>query len=87
MIETILQNQKMVALIATKTNNVSQMYYAKKGIITKEMQFISERENCNLENFLKTLTKEQLQKSIISIKVISILKFLKNTLQNLLEMK
>ena len=30
-------------LIATKTNNVSQMYYAKKGIITKEMQFISER--------------------------------------------
>ena len=26
------------------------------------MQFISERENCNLENFLKTLTKEQLQK-------------------------
>ena len=63
------------------------MNYAKKGIITKEMQFISERENCNLENFLKTLTKEQLQKSIISIKVISILKFLKNTLQNLLEMK
>ena len=46
----------------TKSNNVSQMYYAKKGIITKEMQFISERENCNLENFLKTLTKEQLQK-------------------------
>ena len=38
------------------------MYYAKQGIITKEMQFISERENCNLENFLKTLTKEQLQK-------------------------
>ena len=50
------------SLIASKTNNVSQMYYAKKGIITKEMQFISERENCNLENFLKTLTKEQLQK-------------------------
>mgnify|MGYP001336867658 CR=1 FL=1 len=49
-------------LIASETNNVSQMYYAKQGIITKEMQFISERENCNLENFLKTLTKEQLQK-------------------------
>ena len=50
------------SLIANKLNNVSQMHYAKQGIITKEMQFISERENCNLENFLKTLTKEQLQK-------------------------
>ena len=48
-------------LNCNKTNNVSQMNYAKKGIITKEMQFISERENCNLENFLKTLTKEQLK--------------------------
>ena len=39
-----------------------RMHYAKQGIITKEMQFISERENCNLENFLKTLSKEQLNK-------------------------
>ena len=40
------------------------MHYAKQGIITKEMQFISERENCNLENFLKTLSKEQFKNSI-----------------------
>ena len=57
-----IAKSKNGTLIATKTNNVSQMHYAKQGIITKEMQFISERENCNLENFLKTLTKEQLQK-------------------------
>ena len=48
------------SLIANKLNNVSQMHYAKQGIITK---------------------------SILSIKVISIVKFLKNTPQNLLGMK
>ncbi|WP_458699340.1 phosphomethylpyrimidine synthase ThiC [Sulfurospirillum sp. 1307] len=34
---------------AKKGKNVSQMYYAKQGIITPEMEYIAIRENCNLE--------------------------------------
>ena len=50
------------------------------------MQFISERENCNLENFLKTLTRAT-TKNQSKHKGDFNLKFLKNTPQNLLEMK
>ena len=32
--------------IAKKNTNVSQMYYAKKGVITPEMEFVAMRENC-----------------------------------------
>jgi phosphomethylpyrimidine synthase len=36
-------------LKAKKGKNVSQMYYAKKGIITPEMEYIAIRENQNIE--------------------------------------
>lgn len=36
-------------LKAKSGNNVSQMYYAKKGIITHEMEYVAIRENCDPE--------------------------------------
>ena len=39
--------------------NVTQMHYARRGIITPEMEFIAIRENLRREEFLKSLTKEQ----------------------------
>lgn len=36
-------------IIAKEGVNLTQMHYAKQGIITKEMQFISLRENCTAE--------------------------------------
>ncbi len=39
--------------------NVSQMHYAKNGIVTPEMEFIAIRENLKREDFLKNLNKEQ----------------------------
>ena len=34
---------------AVEGANVSQMHYAKQGIMTKEMQFVAEREGCDVE--------------------------------------
>ena len=34
---------------AKKGQNITQMHYAKQGIITPEMEYIAIRENCNLE--------------------------------------
>lgn len=45
-------------LKAKKGANVSQMYYAKKGIITAEMEYVSIRENQRIEE-LKAQLKEQ----------------------------
>ena len=39
--------------------NVSQMHYAKKGIITPEMEFIAIRENLQREKYLNKLSKSQ----------------------------
>jgi phosphomethylpyrimidine synthase len=39
--------------------NVTQMHYARRGIITPEMEFIAIRENLRREAFLASLTKEQ----------------------------
>ena len=36
---------------AQKGKNITQMHYAKKGIITPEMEFIAIRENCRLEEY------------------------------------
>jgi phosphomethylpyrimidine synthase len=41
-------------LRAKKGHNVSQMYYAKKGIITPEMEYIAIRENLRIEELYKT---------------------------------
>jgi phosphomethylpyrimidine synthase len=37
---------------------VTQMHYARKGIITPEMEFIAIRENCRREEFLASLARE-----------------------------
>ncbi len=39
--------------------NVTQMHYARRGIITPEMEFIAIRENLRREEFLASLTREQ----------------------------
>ncbi len=46
-------------LRAKTGKNVSQMHYAKNGIVTSEMEFIAIRENLKREDFLKNLNKEQ----------------------------
>jgi len=38
--------------------NVSQMYYAKQGIITSEMEYIAIRENARAENLEEKLAKQ-----------------------------
>jgi phosphomethylpyrimidine synthase len=38
--------------------NVSQMHYARRGIITPEMEFIAIRENQRRENLLEVLTRQ-----------------------------
>jgi len=40
-------------LRALEGRNVSQMYYAKKGIITPEMEYVAIRENQNLQDYVK----------------------------------
>jgi len=39
---------------AKKGKNVSQMHYAKMGIITPEMEFVAIRENCKLQDMKKS---------------------------------
>ncbi len=46
-------------LKAKTGKNVSQMHYAKNGIVTPEMEFIAIRENLKREDFLKNLNEEQ----------------------------
>ncbi|MEK9768758.1 MAG: phosphomethylpyrimidine synthase ThiC [Betaproteobacteria bacterium] len=46
-------------LRAKTGKNVSQMHYAKNGIVTPEMEFIAIRENLKREDFLKNLNEEQ----------------------------
>jgi phosphomethylpyrimidine synthase len=46
-------------LRATEGSNVSQMHYARRGIVTPEMEFIAIRENGLRERYLESLTKEQ----------------------------
>ncbi len=44
-------------LCAKDGNNVSQMHYAKKGIITPEMEYVAIRENQRMQEY-KSLTKQ-----------------------------
>ncbi len=39
--------------------NVSQMHYARRGIVTPEMEFVAIRENCLRERYLDSLRPEQ----------------------------
>ena len=45
-------NKPQKILIAKDGKNVSQMHYAKQGIITKEMEYIATRENMAREKYL-----------------------------------
>ena len=49
-------------LIAKDGKNVSQMHYAKQGIITPEMEYIAIRENIRLQEFRANPDYEQLLK-------------------------
>ena len=40
-------------LVAKKGSNVTQMHYAKQGIITPEMEYIAIRENQNIQSFIE----------------------------------
>ena len=44
---------------AKKGKNVTQMHYAKKGIITPEMEFIAIRENCLLQEYKDQIGQHQ----------------------------
>jgi len=44
---------------AQKGRNVTQMHYAKKGIITPEMEFIAIRENCRLQEYKDKIGQHQ----------------------------
>jgi len=44
---------------AQKGKNVTQMHYAKKGIITPEMEFIAIRENCRLQDYKDQIGQHQ----------------------------
>ncbi|MDD3374696.1 MAG: phosphomethylpyrimidine synthase ThiC [Candidatus Omnitrophica bacterium] len=47
--DTDLVNIEKKALCAKPGSNVTQLHYAKKGIVTPEMEFIAIRENCTPE--------------------------------------
>ncbi|MCP4050517.1 MAG: phosphomethylpyrimidine synthase ThiC [bacterium] len=44
---------------AKKNTNITQMHYAKKGIITPEMEFVAVRENCSPEFVLQEVASGQ----------------------------
>ena len=46
--------------VAKKGKNVSQMHYARKGIITPEMEFVAIRENCRLQELREDPRYEKL---------------------------
>lgn len=48
-------NLTRVPLRAHSGRNVTQMHYARRGIITPEMEFVAIRENLNREHYLETL--------------------------------
>lgn len=53
-LETIRFPHKPQARRAKSGHNVSQMHYAKQGIITPEMEFIAIRENAGLQDAIKS---------------------------------
>ncbi len=58
-------NLKRNILKAKPGANVTQMHYARKGIITPEMEYIAIRENQNRESYIESLLKEGLKNNRI----------------------
>ena len=55
--QTIQFPNRRNPLKAKENHNVSQMYYAKKGIITAEMEYVAIRENCEPEFVRQEIAK------------------------------
>ena len=53
-----------IVLKAKEGKNTSQMHYAKKGIITKEMEYIATRENRSKTSFKGEITAEFVRKEV-----------------------
>ena len=60
-IENMRFNLKRNILKAKPGSNVTQMHYAKKGIITPEMEYVAIRENQNREEYIESLLTEGLK--------------------------
>jgi phosphomethylpyrimidine synthase len=56
---------KRRSLRASKGHPVTQMWYAKQGIITPEMEYIAVRENQGLEELREKLSDQQLRNSLL----------------------
>ena len=56
---------KRKPLRASKGHPVTQMWYAKQGIVTPEMEFIAIRENQGLEELREKLSDKQLRNSLL----------------------
>ncbi len=52
------KGHQRTSLRAKKNKNVSQMHYAKKGIVTPEMEYVAIRENMQMERHLDLLKKQ-----------------------------
>ncbi len=53
---------------ANKNTNITQMHYAKQGIITPEMEYIAIRENCKLQEYKDTIGQHKGESFGASIK-------------------
>ena len=64
-LEKMRFNLKRKPLKAKPGQNVSQMHYAKKGIITPEMEYIAIRENQRREGFQNSFKHNTLDKVMV----------------------
>ena len=62
----ILERYEKFASHKKFKNNVTQLAYAKNGIITKEMEYVAARENSYNDNFEKTVTPEFVRSEVAS---------------------
>jgi len=62
----ILERQESFASDKKFKNNITQLAYAKNGIITKEMEYVAARENSYNNNSKKTITPEFVRSEIQS---------------------
>ena len=62
----ILERQESFASDKKFKNNITQLAYAKNGIITKEMEYVAARENSYNNNSEKTITPEFVRSEIQS---------------------
>jgi phosphomethylpyrimidine synthase len=62
----ILERQESLASDKKFKNNITQLAYAKNGIITKEMEYVAARENSYNNNSKKTITPEFVRSEIES---------------------